>query len=88
MIYRVQIQIQEVDEGKNHSMPLGRSYEAGQFNSEKAARNFVENELLIIRAANTKLRGNCRAVLRLLSGLGKSNLKTTMENRNRSQFFE
>ena len=79
MIYKVQIQIQEIDEGKSHSMPLGRSYEAGRFDSEKSARRFVENELLIIRAVNMKLRDTCLAVLKLLSSLGKGSLKTLMQ---------
>jgi hypothetical protein len=80
MIYRVQIQIQEIDEGKCCILPLGQSYEAGRFNSEKAARNFVENELLIIREVNTKLRGACRSALGFLGTLGKANLKTAMQN--------
>ena len=79
MIYKVQIQIQKVDEAKGDILALGRCYELGRFNSEKAARKFVENELLIIRAINTKLRNTCRAVLKLLSSLGKSSLKTLMQ---------
>jgi hypothetical protein len=80
MIYKVQIQIQKVDEANGDIPALGRSYEAGRFNSEKAARNFVENELLIIREANTKLRGACRSALGFLGTLGKANLKTAMQN--------
>jgi len=79
MIYRVQIQIQKVDEAKGNILALGRSYEAGRFNTEAAARRFVENELLIIREVNTKLRNTCRAVLKLLSSLGKGGLKTLMQ---------
>jgi len=80
MIYKVQIQIQEIDEGKCSILPLGQSYEAGRFNSEKAARKFVENELMIIREVNTKLRKTCQAVLKLLSSLGKGGLTTLMQN--------
>ena len=80
MIYRVQIQIQKVNEAKSDILALGRCYEAGRFSSEEAAKRFVENELMIIREVNAKLRSNCRAVLRLLSDLGKANLKTAMEN--------
>lgn len=80
MIYRVQIQIQEIDEGKCSILPLGQSYEAGRFNSEKAARKFVENELLIIREVNNKLRSACRSALRFLGTLGKANLMATMKN--------
>jgi hypothetical protein len=79
MIYKVQIQIQEIDKDKCCTLSLGQSYEAGRFNSEKAARRFVENELMIIREVNTKLRNTCRAVLKLLSSLGKGDLMTLMK---------
>jgi hypothetical protein len=79
MIYRVQIQIQKIDESNGNILALGRSYEASRFNSEKAARRFVENELMIIREVNTKLRNTCRAVLKLLSSLGKGGLATLMQ---------
>lgn len=79
MIYKVQIEIQEIDEDKKHSQKVSKSYEAGQFNTETAARRFVENELLIIRAVNTKLRNTCRTVLKLLSSLGKGSLKALMQ---------
>jgi predicted nucleic-acid-binding Zn-ribbon protein len=79
MIYKVQMQIQKVNEAKSDILALGRCYEAGRFNSQKAARNFVENELLIIREVNTKLRNTCRAVLKLLSSLGKGGLITLMQ---------
>jgi hypothetical protein len=78
--YKVRIRIEAVDEDKNHCRDLGAPYEAGRFNTEKAARRFVENELMIIREVNTKLRNTCRAVLKLLGSLGKGGLKTAMQN--------
>ena len=80
MIYKVQIQIQKVDEAKGDILALGQCYELGRFNSEKAARKFVENELLIIREANIKLRNVCRSALKLLNSFGKANLKMAMQN--------
>jgi hypothetical protein len=77
--YKVRIHVEEIDEDKKHYRDLGAPYEAGRFNTEKAARRFVENELLIIREVNTKLRNTCRAVLKLLSSLGKGGLKTLMQ---------
>ena len=44
-IYKVLIQIEESDESSNHRLNLGQPYEAGKFNTEIAARKFVENEL-------------------------------------------
>ena len=78
--YKVRIHIEEIDEDKKHSRDLGASYEAGGFNTEKAAKEFVESELLIIREVNNKLRSACRSALRFLSSLGKANLTVTMKN--------
>ncbi|MCX5637467.1 MAG: hypothetical protein NTX52_07215 [Planctomycetota bacterium] len=78
--YRVRIHIEEIDEDKKHSRDLGAPYEAGRFSTEKAARKFVENELMIIREVNTKLRSACRSALRFLGTLGKANLTATMKN--------
>jgi len=80
MIYKVWIQIEEIDEGKDHYLNIGEPYEAGRFDREIAARKFVENELMIIRAINTKLRNACLAGLKFLDGLGKATLMTTLEN--------
>ena len=77
--YRVRIHVEEFDEDKKHSRDLGAPYEAGRFNTEKAAREFVGSELLIIRAVSTKLRNTCRAVLKLLSSLGKGDLMSLMK---------
>jgi transposase len=77
--YKVRIHVEEIDKDKKHYRDLGAPYEAGRFNTEKAARRFVENELLIIREVNTMLRNTCRAVLKLLSSLSKGGLKTLMQ---------
>ena len=78
--YKVRIHIEEIDENKKHYGDLGAPYEAGRFNTEKVARKFVENELMIIREVNTKLRSACRSALRFLGTLGKANLTATMKN--------
>jgi len=80
MIYKVQIQIQQVDEEKASCLAVGRSYEAGKFHSEKAARRFVENELMITREVNMKLRDACRSTLRFLDTLGTANLMATLKS--------
>jgi hypothetical protein len=79
-IYKVLIRIEEFDEKGNHHLNLGKPYEAGRFNTEAAARKFVENELMIIRAINTKLRSACQSALKFLTRLGKANLKTALES--------
>lgn len=80
MIYKVWIQIEEIDESKDHYANIGEPYEAGKFDTEKAARKFVENELMVIRAINAKLRNACRAGLKFLDSLGKINLITMLQN--------
>jgi predicted nucleic-acid-binding Zn-ribbon protein len=62
-IYKVWIQIEEIDEKKEHYLNIGEPYEAGKFRTEIAARKFVENELMIIRPLNTKLHRACQQVL-------------------------
>jgi hypothetical protein len=80
MIYKVQIQIQQLDEEKASCLAVGRSYEAGRFNSNEAARKFVENELMIIRQVNVRLRNACRSTLRFLDTLGTANLMATLKS--------
>ena len=80
MIYKIRIQIEEVDGSKGRHRNLGLPYEGGKFNTETAARKFVENELMIIRPINTKLRNACRATMKFLNGLGQANLMTTLQN--------
>lgn len=78
-IYKVWIQIEEIDERKDHYVNIGEPYEAGKFDTEVAARKFVENELMVIRAINTKLRNACQASLKFLDSLGKIDLMTMLE---------
>jgi len=61
--YKVLIQIEESDENGNHHLNLGSPYETGRFDTEEAARKFVENELTIIRPLNAKLYRACQQVL-------------------------
>ncbi|MHA2069551.1 MAG: hypothetical protein ACXABY_34745 [Candidatus Thorarchaeota archaeon] len=61
--YRVSIQITQIDESKGHYLDLGPPYEAGTFKTEIAARELVENELMIIRPADAKLQQSCQQVL-------------------------
>jgi len=65
-IYKVWIQVEEIDKERNHHLKLGAPYEAGKFRTEIAARKFVENELMIIRPLNTKLHRACQQVLACL----------------------
>ncbi len=46
MIYKVWIQIEEIDEGKDHYLNISEPYEAGKFDTEAVAVKFVENELM------------------------------------------
>jgi hypothetical protein len=62
-IYKVWIQIEEIDKDRNHYLKWGAPYEAGKFRTEIAAQKFVENELMIIRPLNTKLQWACQQVL-------------------------
>lgn len=79
-IYKVWIQIEEIDESKDHYLNIGEPYEAGKFSTEATARKYVENELMIIRTINTKLRNACEAALKFLNSLGKTNLITMLEH--------
>lgn len=45
-IYKVWIQIEEIDESRDHYLNVGLPYEAGKFYTEAAAMEFVENELM------------------------------------------
>ena len=46
MIYKVWIQIEEIDESKDHYLNISEPYEAGKFGTEAEAVKFVENELM------------------------------------------
>ncbi len=80
MIYKVWIQIEEIDENRDHYLNIGLPYEAGKFETKGKAAKFVENELMLIRAVNTKLRNACQSALKFLNRLGKANLKAALEN--------
>lgn len=62
-IYKVWIQIEEIDKERNHYLKLGTPYEAGTFRTEISARRLVVNELMIIRPLNARLHRTCRQVL-------------------------
>lgn len=62
-IYKVWIQIEEIDKDRNHYLKLGAPYEAGTFRTEIAARKLVENELMVIKPLNAKLHRACQQVL-------------------------
>ena len=53
MIYKVWIQIKEIDEGKDHCVNIGPPHEAGRFDTEKAARKFVKKELTAAQIAGS-----------------------------------
>ena len=63
MIYKVWIQIEEIDESKDHYLNIGEPYEAGKFDTEINARKFVENELMITRPINSNLQKACQQML-------------------------
>jgi len=46
MIYKVWIQIEEIDESKDHYLNISEPYEAGKFDTEAEAVKCVENELM------------------------------------------
>lgn len=52
-IYRVRIQIDQIDEDSEDCLKSGIPYEAGRFDTEAEAVKFVENELMIIRVTGS-----------------------------------
>ena len=46
MIYKVWIQIEEIDESMNHYLNMDEPIEAGKFDTETQAENFIEGKLL------------------------------------------
>lgn len=48
-VYRVRIQIDQIDEDKETCLKPGVSYEAGRFTTESEAVTFIEEELLTMR---------------------------------------
>ena len=47
--YKVWIHVEQIDESEGHYIDLDPPYEAGEFDTEEAARRFVENELMTTR---------------------------------------
>jgi len=80
-IYKVWIQVEEIDERKYRYLNVGEPYEAGRFRTEIAARKFVENELMIIRPLNTKLHRACQQVLDCLDVGGEQSRQFAEEIR-------
>ncbi len=81
MIYKVWIQIEEIDESKDHYLNISEPYEAGKFDTEAEAVKFVENELMIIRQVNTNLQKVCQEGLKFLDSLPGTEVTTQLENR-------
>ena len=55
MIYKVWIQIEEIDEGKDHYLNISEPYEAGKFDTEAEAVKFVENELMTTQVPDSAI---------------------------------
>lgn len=62
-VYKIWIQIEQVDKDRQHGSKLGTPYEAGKFTTETSARRFVEHQLLTVRPLNARLRQACQQVL-------------------------
>ena len=69
--YKVWIQIEEIDESEDHYSNAGEHYEAGIFDSEAKAVEFVENELMIthITGSAVDLLEACKALTSYTSEL-------------------
>jgi predicted RNA-binding Zn-ribbon protein involved in translation (DUF1610 family) len=81
-LYKVWIQIKQVDQGRNHPHSVGPRYEAGEFNSEAEATRFVKNELLIVRPVKLDLQKVCQAGLKFLDSLPATELTSQKQNRD------
>jgi len=68
-LYKVWIQIKQVDKGRNHLRTVGPRYEAAEFNSEAEATRLIKNELLIVRPVKLDLQKLCQAGLKFLDSL-------------------
>jgi hypothetical protein len=80
-IYKVWIQIEEIDESKDHYLNIGEPHEAGKFDTEISARKFVENELVIIRPVKLDLQKLCQEGSKFLDSLPPTELSTGLQNR-------
>jgi hypothetical protein len=80
-IYKVWIQINQVDESQNHHRNVGEPYEAGTFNTEPEAVRFVKHELIIVRPVKLDLQKVCRAGFKFLDSLPVTELTSQRQNR-------
>jgi hypothetical protein len=80
-LYKVWIQIKQVDESRNHPHSVGPRYEAGEFNSEAEAARFVKNELMIVRPVKLDLQKVCQAGLKFLDSLAVTKRKSQRQSR-------
>ena len=83
-LYKVWIQIKQLDEGRSHPHSVGPRYEAGEFSSEAEATRFVKNELLIVRPVKLDLQKVCQAGLKFLDSLPAT--EPTSQKQNRDAF--
>jgi len=81
-IYKVWIQIEEVDKVTNSQLKVGAPYEAGKFDTEAEAVRFVEKELMIVRPVKLDLQNVCQAGCKFLDSLPVTELSTELQNRD------
>ena len=69
--YKVWIHVEEIDEDRDHYLDLDLPYEAGYFETESAARDFVEHELMTSRISSSAvdLLEACKGLTSYASGL-------------------
>jgi hypothetical protein len=69
--YKVWIQIEEIDEARDHYRNMEWPYVAGCFKNERAAREFVENELMTTQLSGSAadLLGACKVLTSYTSDL-------------------
>ena len=83
-LYKVWIQIKQVNDGRKHPQSVGPLYEAGEFDSEAEATRFIKNELLIVRPVKLDLQKLCQAGLKFLDSLPVT--ESTSQRQNRAAF--
>ena len=81
-IYKVWIQIEQVDKETNSPLKVGAPYEAGKFGTEAEAVRFVEKQLLTVRPVKLALQTICQAGLKFLDSLPTTELTTELQNRD------
>lgn len=72
MIYKVWIHIEQIDESTDHYVDIGLPYEAGVFDTEADADDFIKNELLSNKPDEKKHIGRHRK-----KNLGKKEILKT-----------